>query len=162
MPADAGNVERGTGTDSAYSTRAHIREDAPVLSAPRVRRSAWWGLSYKCAEIPGALLKNKAEGDIMGIVIKPSDLKYKYPRDIACRDLPKFAGKPDPAPFNRDDLYEVLPMFGAVMDALGADDGRILHILEDILNNDMPRFISTREEVYDFLVETARERLGIM
>lgn len=98
----------------------------------------------------------------MGIVIKPSDLKFKYPKDIARRDLAKFAGKPDPAPFNRDDLYEVLPMFEAVMDALGSDDGRILHLLEDILNTDMPRFISTREEVYDFLVETARERLGMV
>lgn len=97
----------------------------------------------------------------MGIVIKPSDLKYKYPRDIVRRDLPKFAGKPDKDPFNRDDLYEVLPMFGAVMDALCTDDGQILHVLEDILNSDMPRFISTREEVYDFLVETARERLGM-
>ena len=96
----------------------------------------------------------------MAIVIKPSDLKFKYPRDIARRDLPKFAGKPNQVPFNRDDLYEVLPMFSAVMDALGTDDGGILHILEDILNSDMPRFISTREEVYDFLVETARERLG--
>lgn len=96
----------------------------------------------------------------MGIAIKPSDLKFKYPKDIARRDLPKFTGKPDPAEFNRDDLYEVLPMFGAVMDALGTDDGRILHLLEDILNTDMPRFISTREEVFDCLLETARERLG--
>jgi hypothetical protein len=53
----------------------------------------------------------------------------------------------------------VLPMLGAVMDALGADDGRILHLLEDILNTDMPRFISTREEVFDCLVETARDVL---
>lgn len=97
----------------------------------------------------------------MGIVIKPSDLKFKYPKDIAHRDLPKFSGKPDPAAFSRDDLYEVLPMFAAVMDALGTDDGRILHLLEDILNTDMPRFIATREEVFDCLVETARERLGI-
>jgi hypothetical protein len=96
----------------------------------------------------------------MGIVIKASDLKYRYPKDIAHRDLPKFAGKPDPAPFNRDDLYEVLPMMEAVMDRLGSDEGRILHLLEDILNLDMPRFISTREEVFNCLVETARERLG--
>ena len=95
----------------------------------------------------------------MGIEIKPSDLKFKYPKDTVRRDLPKFVGKPDTAAFNRDDLYEVLPMLGAVMDALGADDGRILHLLEDILNTDMPRFISTREEVFDFLVETARDVL---
>ena len=96
----------------------------------------------------------------MEIKIKPSDLKYKYPKDIVNRDRPKFAGKPDPAPFNRDDLYEILPMMEAVMDALDTDDGRVLHLLEDILNLDMPRFISTREQVFDCLVETARERLG--
>lgn len=96
----------------------------------------------------------------MGIVVKPSDLKYKYPKDIANRDRPKFAGKPDPAPFNRDDLYEVLPMLAAVMDALGTDDGRVLHLLEDILNFDLPRCITAREEVFDCLVGAAREQLG--
>ena len=103
----------------------------------------------------------KKWGDAVGIAIKPSDLKYRYPKDIARRDLPKFAGKPDPAPFNRDDLYEVLPMMEAVMDRLGSDQGRVLHLIEDILNLEMPRFIATREEVFDCLVETARERLGM-
>jgi hypothetical protein len=97
----------------------------------------------------------------MGIIIKPSDLKYKYPKDVSRRDLPKFTEKPDPAPFNRDDLYELLPMFAAVMNNLATDDGRILHLLEDILNQEMPRFIATRAEVFDFLLETARERLGL-
>jgi hypothetical protein len=96
----------------------------------------------------------------MGIKIKPSDLKYKYPKDIVNRDRPKFVGKPDPSPFNRDDLYEVLPMMEAAMDALATDDGSVLHLLEDILNLDMPRFINTREQVFDCLVETAGERLG--
>lgn len=95
----------------------------------------------------------------MGIIVNPSDLKFKYPKDIANRDKPKFAGKPDSSPFNRDDLYEVLPMMAAAMDALGSDEGRVLHLLEDILNYDIPRCIDTREEVFDCLVETARERL---
>ncbi len=95
----------------------------------------------------------------MKLVIKPSDLKYRYPRDIANREHPKFCGKPDPHPFNRDDLYEVLPMMAAAMEALRSDDGRVLHLLEDILIRDMPRSISSREEVFDCLVETARERL---
>jgi hypothetical protein len=95
------------------------------------------------------------------ITIAPSDLKYKYPRDVANRNAPKFAGKPDPHPFNRDDLYEILPMMAAVMDALGSSDGRVLHLLEDILNEHMPRFITTRGEVFDFLVGTAREQLGL-
>ena len=93
------------------------------------------------------------------IVVNASDLKFKYPKNIAHRDLPKFSGKPDPNPFDRNDLYEILPMMAAVMDALGSDEGRILHLLEDILNYDLPRFINSREEVFDCLVETARERM---
>lgn len=96
----------------------------------------------------------------MGIALKPSDLYYKYPKDTANRDRPKFKGKPDPEPFNRDDLYEVLPMLEAVMDELGSDDGRVLNMLEDILNQELPRFIVTREQVFDCLAEAARERLG--
>ena len=96
----------------------------------------------------------------MGIVIKPSDLKYRYPKDVINREKTKFGGKPDPAPFNRDDLYEILPMMAAVMAELGSDDGRVLHLIEDILNNDVPRFIATREEVFDCLVAATRDCLG--
>ena len=92
------------------------------------------------------------------IVVKASDFKFKYPRDVANRGKPKFKGTPDPHPFNRDDLYEILPMMSAVMDELRSDDGEVLHLLEDLLNR-MPRFISSREEVYDFLVGSARECL---
>lgn len=91
----------------------------------------------------------------MGLEIKPSDLQYRYPRKKENLHLRKFAGKPDPAPFDRDDLYEVIPMFEAVMNALGSDDGQVLHRLEEILNRDLPHCISSREEVYDCL-------LGIM
>jgi hypothetical protein len=94
----------------------------------------------------------------MSIVIKVSDFKFRYPRDVARREEPKFSGLPDPAPFNRHDLYEVLPMMEAVMNELGSDDGRELNLLEDILN-DMPGFITTREEVYDYLLGSARECL---
>jgi hypothetical protein len=96
----------------------------------------------------------------MGIQIKPSDLQYRYPRKKTTRELPKFSGKPDPHPFDRDDLYEVIPMFEAVMDALGSNDGAVLNRLEEILNNEVPRFIATREEVFDCLVETMQELLG--
>ena len=95
----------------------------------------------------------------MDIVIKPSDLKYKYPKDIQKREEPKFSGIPDPTPFNRDDLYDIIPMMEAVMKALGSSDGRVLHLLEDILNV-MPRFLVTREEVYAYLLETARDHLS--
>jgi hypothetical protein len=98
----------------------------------------------------------------MEIFVKPSDLKYKYPRDTASRDLPKFRGKPDPAPFNRDDLYEIIPMFSAVMTALGTNDGQVLHLMEDILIQDLPRFIDTREQVFDCLFHTVREHMERM
>ncbi len=94
----------------------------------------------------------------MKIKLKPSDLQFKYPRDIENRSLPKFTGKPDKTPFDRDDLFEVLPMFGAVMDELGTTDGFVLHQIEETLNR-MPWFIETREEVYDFLVECMRESM---
>jgi hypothetical protein len=93
---------------------------------------------------------------IMPIIVKPSDFKFKYPRDIANRDEPKFTGLPDPAPFNRDDLYEIVPMMAAVMDDLESTDGEILNMLEDLLNQ-MPRFIISREEVFDYLTGSARE-----
>jgi len=94
----------------------------------------------------------------MSIIVKASDLKFKYPRDIANREGPKFSGLPDTAPFNRDDLYDVLPMMSAVMDELDSEDGELLHLLEDLLNQ-MPRFISSRGEVFDYLQGSARECL---
>ena len=95
----------------------------------------------------------------MRIVIKPSDLCYKYPRDTKRRDEPKFWTKPDPAPFNRDDLYEVIPMLEAVMAELGRDDARTIHVAEDVMIRNMPRFVVSRDEVFDFLVGSMRDIL---
>jgi len=95
----------------------------------------------------------------MGLIVKASDLYYRYPKDTVNRHLPKFSGKPDRRPFNRDDLYEVLPMLGAVMDRLGSDEQRILHQVEEIMIRQLPRFIDTRGEVFDFLVGCMRESL---
>ena len=94
-----------------------------------------------------------------GIAINPSDLYYKYPRKKVTRDLPKFCGKPDPHPFDRADLYEVLPMLEAVMTELGTVDGNVLHRAEEVMINEMPGFIRTREEVFDCLVAVMRELL---
>jgi hypothetical protein len=88
----------------------------------------------------------------MGLIIKASDLYYRYPKDTVKRHDAKFSGKPDSRPFNRDDLYEVLPMLGAVMDRLGSDEQRVLHQVEEIMIRDLPRFLTTRDEVFDFLV----------
>ncbi len=95
----------------------------------------------------------------MGLLIEPSDLKYRYREDITGSDLPRFTGRPDPAPFNRDDLYEVLPMLEAVMEELGTYDLKILHLLEDILNMNLTKCISTREEVFDCLLVAGQEWL---
>ncbi len=95
----------------------------------------------------------------MGITIKPSDLYYKYPKDTVHRDEEKFRGKPDPAPFNRDDLHEVIPMLERVMDMLMRDDSRTLHAVEEVLIRNMPACVASREEVFDFLVGTMEEIL---
>lgn len=95
----------------------------------------------------------------MGIVINPSDLFYKYPRKKETRDQPKFSGIPDTAPFDKDDQYEVIPMFEAVMDELGTQEGSVLEKLEELMIFQMPGFIDTREQVFDFLVSTMRDRI---
>lgn len=95
----------------------------------------------------------------MPIEIKPSDLYYRYPRKKETRELPKFTGLPDPHPFDRNDLYEVIPMFEAVMDELGSVDGAVLQRIETILNNQVPAFISSREEIYRCLVVMMRDEL---
>jgi hypothetical protein len=97
-------------------------------------------------------------GHAMNVIVKASDCKYRYPRDVANRYEPKFAGLPDPALFNRNDLYDILAMMTAVMNELESDDGNVLHLLEDLLN-EMPRFISSRGEVFDYLLGSARECL---
>lgn len=96
----------------------------------------------------------------MGITIKASDLYYRYPKETTTRHLGKFRGKPDTAKFNRDDLYEVLPMLGAVMDELGSAEQRTLQIAEEIMIRDLPRFVESREDVFDFLVGCTNEKLG--
>jgi hypothetical protein len=94
-----------------------------------------------------------------GVAIKPSDLFYRYRRKKATRNAPKFTGKPDAQPFDCDDLYEVVPLLEAVMTTLGSVDGRVLHRVEEVMVNEMPGFIRTREEVYDYLVAVLRDLL---
>jgi len=96
----------------------------------------------------------------MGIEIKPSDLYYKYSRKKETRDQPKFTGLPDPNPFDRDDLYELIPMIEAVMDSVGSRDGAVIEALEEVMIYQMPKFISTREDVFRFLVSFIEERVG--
>lgn len=90
----------------------------------------------------------------MGIQIKPSDLYFRYPRKKENRDLPKFCGKPDAHPFDRYDLYEVIPMFEAVMDELGTQDQTVLQRIEELLDQ-LPGFIDTREMIFDALIDGA-------
>lgn len=95
----------------------------------------------------------------MGITVKASDLYYKYPKDTFNRHEPKFSGKPDPNPFNKDDVYDVVVMLGAVLDELGRNDQKTLHLAEEIMIRQMPGFISRRDEVFDFLVSSTRDEL---
>lgn len=95
----------------------------------------------------------------MAVYVKPSDLFYKYPRKKETREEPKFSGLPDNRPFNRDDLYEVIPMLEAVMNELGAQSGVVLEKLEELMIYEMPSFIATREQVFEFLVSALKERV---
>lgn len=95
----------------------------------------------------------------MAIEIKPSNLYYRYPRKKETREQPKFIGLPDSRPFDRNDLYEVIPMFEAVMDELGSVDGTVLQRIEVILNDHLPLFISSREEIFRGLVESIRDEM---
>ena len=95
----------------------------------------------------------------MGIQIKPSDLYYRYAKNKAARDLPKFSGLPDSRPFDREDLYELIPMFEKVMDDLGTRDVRVLERMEEILIYELPVFVNRRDMVYDALLTTLRELL---
>ncbi|GFO61537.1 hypothetical protein GMST_38620 [Geomonas silvestris] len=97
----------------------------------------------------------------MGITIKPSDLKYKYPRVVATRNEAKLQGKDDPAPFDRDDLYDILAMLEAVMDDLGSNDAQVLHLIEDLMNRELPRSFTTRGEVFRYLAGTTRDFLEL-
>jgi len=97
----------------------------------------------------------------MGLMIKPSDLYYRYPRKKENRDIPKFSGKPDTNPFDRHDMYEVIPVYEAVMDALGSNEMDVLHKMEEVLNNEVPAFVQTREEMYDCLLLVMQGVLGI-
>jgi len=95
----------------------------------------------------------------MKVRINPSDLQYRYRRKKEARGQPGFAGPPDPRSFDRDDLYQVTAMLEAVMNALGTADGRVLHTLEEILDRELPRFITSRADIYACLLEAMRERL---
>jgi hypothetical protein len=96
----------------------------------------------------------------MSIEIKPSDLYYKYRRNKELRGEPKFTGKPDTANYDRDDLYDVIPMLSAVMDELNCQDANVLHRLEELAGDEMPKFITSREEVFDFLVNVLSDMTG--
>lgn len=92
----------------------------------------------------------------MAIVIRPSDLYYRYSRRRGAN-----AVAPDPdAPFDRDDLDQLLPLFAEVMDALGTDDGRVLQRIEEFLIYNIPRSISRRAEIADCLIGSLRQELG--
>ena len=96
----------------------------------------------------------------MGIEINPSDLYYRYRRNKELRNEPKFTGKPDSGAYDRDDLYDVIPMLSAVMDELNCRDAHVLQRLEELAGDEMPKFMTRRDEVFDFLVNVMGDMLG--
>jgi hypothetical protein len=46
------------------------------------------------------------------------------------------------------------------MDEICADDARTLHAIEEVMIRNMPGFIVSRDDVFDFLVGTMTEMLG--
>lgn len=95
----------------------------------------------------------------MGIQIKPSDLYYRYGKNQAARELSKFSGPPEQQPFDRNDLYELIPLFEKVLDALGTRDARVLQRMEEILIHELPAVINQRDTVYQALLTTLRDLL---
>lgn len=92
----------------------------------------------------------------MGVHIKPSDLFYRYPKNHENKGSEKFSGPPDPAPFDKDDLYEVIPVLEKVMDTLETDDGRILRELEEVMVRWMPADLN-REQAFHMLVDALKD-----
>lgn len=72
------------------------------------------------------------------------------------RDQSTFRGTPDLHSFNRHDPA----MMEAAMNRLGINEGRVLALLQELMQQDMPRFIESRGMAFDSLPETIRERLG--
>jgi hypothetical protein len=100
------------------------------------------------------------EENPMKLKINPSDLYYKYPRNKEARDQPIFTGKPDAAPFDKDNQYEVIPMLEAVMNEIGSRDANVLVKVEELLIYQMPNFLKTREEAFDYLSETMKAKIA--
>ena len=96
----------------------------------------------------------------MELEIKPSDLYFKYRRNKELRGESKFTGKPDANTYDRDDLYDVIPMLSAVMGKLQCQDANVLHRLEELAGDEMPKFITSREDVFDFLVNVMGDMFG--
>jgi hypothetical protein len=51
-------------------------------------------------------------------------------------------------------------MLAQVMMELGRDDERTLHAVEELMIRNLPRWIVSREDTFDFLVGCMRESLG--
>ena len=94
----------------------------------------------------------------MDLLIKPSDLRYKYRRPPQEERESKRVPAIDATPLNRDDLYEVLAVLTAAMTSLNTRDGTLLNWLEERML-EMPRFISSRAEAVRYLHESALEYL---
>ena len=97
-----------------------------------------------------------------GIIIKPSDLYYRYKRKKDHRDEAKFTGKPDEGTFDRDDMYDVIAMLEVVMNNLGSREALVLEKVEEMMVKELPTFVTKREDVFDCLYMTMKDLLNKM
>ena len=67
--------------------------------------------------------------------------------DLYLKDIQKYEL------LNREEEYEVIPMLNKVLDELGTLKVSALHKLEDMIENDLPGNVRSRENVFDWLVK---------
>ncbi len=94
----------------------------------------------------------------MAVKLNSSNLKYVYSKYAVNGDSPKFSGKPDILKFNRHEEYEMLPMIEKVMNDLNFSEAGDVHIIEDLIHTKMPSGTTSREEVYDWLINELKKQ----
>ena len=81
-------------------------------------------------------------------IISRSDLQYTYEWSAIAPDDPKLTGRPDDAPFNRHEGYEVLAFLNfTAADTEGARKA------ERLIREHLPSDIRSRRRVLDWLIE---------
>lgn len=87
------------------------------------------------------------------MLVTKSDLALKHYSWVAKPgDNPRITGHPDSDLFNRGEGYEVLSMIQGVVTALALKTAGDVHKLEQLIADDLPGGIRSRQGVKDWLV----------